>query len=79
MACWARRARAVETDVGDDWADQDSQLDPSTEMPVPIPGGRGMYMNHNPHFYADDNTLVTGVRLHSHVAYDHLTGTLVPG
>jgi metal-dependent amidase/aminoacylase/carboxypeptidase family protein len=58
---------------------QDSQLDESTGMPVPIPGGRGMYMNHNPHFYADDNTLVTGVRLHSHVAYDHLTGTLVPG
>jgi amidohydrolase len=58
---------------------QDSQLDGSAEMPVPIPGGRGMYMNHNPHFYADDNTLVTGVRLHSHVAYDHLTGTLVPG
>jgi amidohydrolase len=57
---------------------QDSQLDQPTGMPVPIPGGRGMYMNHNPHFYADDNTLVTGVRLHAHVAYDHLTGTLVP-
>jgi amidohydrolase len=58
---------------------QDSQLDRSTGLPVPIPGGRGIYINHNPHFYADDNTLVTGVRLHSQVAYDHLTGTLVPG
>jgi amidohydrolase len=58
---------------------QDSQLDASTGLPVPIPGGRGMYVNHNPHFYADDDTLVTGVRLHSQIAYDHLTGTLVPG
>jgi amidohydrolase len=57
---------------------QDSRLDESTGMPVPTPDGRGIYMNHNPHFYADDNTLVTGVRLHAHVAYDHLTGTLVP-
>ncbi|MEV0247726.1 amidohydrolase [Nocardia sp. NPDC050712] len=47
-------------------------------MPEPVPGGRGMVMNHNPHFYADDDTLVTGVRLHSHVAYDHLSGTLSP-
>ncbi|MFJ2833775.1 MULTISPECIES: M20 metallopeptidase family protein [Nocardia] len=44
----------------------------------PTPGGRGMYMNHNPHFYADDDTLVTGVRLHTYLAYDHLRGAVVP-
>ncbi|MFD4429806.1 amidohydrolase [Nocardia sp. NPDC058497] len=44
----------------------------------PVPGGRGIYLNHNPHFYADDDTLVTGVRLHSYVAYDHLRGAIVP-
>ncbi|MFI9508731.1 hypothetical protein [Nocardia sp. NPDC052566] len=38
-----------------------------------------MAMNHNPHIYADDDTLAAGVRLHAHVAYDHLTGTLSPG
>lgn len=42
------------------------------------PGGRGAWMNHNPHFYADDDTLVTGVRLHAYVAYDHLHGDLLP-
>ncbi|QIS14004.1 M20 metallopeptidase family protein [Nocardia arthritidis] len=56
---------------------QDTQLAPHG-MPTPIPGGRGLAMNHNPHFYADDDTLVTGVRLHSHVAYDHLAGILSP-
>lgn len=44
----------------------------------PTSGGRGMYMNHNPHFYADDDTLVTGVRLHTYMAYDHLRGAVVP-
>ncbi|MFC9897152.1 M20 family metallopeptidase [Nocardia sp. NPDC127579] len=56
---------------------QDSEIGPQG-MPQPTPGGRGMVMNHNPHFYADDDTLVTGVRLHSHVAYDHLAGALAP-
>ncbi|UFS95910.1 M20 metallopeptidase family protein [Nocardia huaxiensis] len=56
---------------------QDAELDPNG-MPFPVPGGRGLFVNHNPHFYADDDTLVTGVRLHAHVAYDHLNGTLVP-
>lgn len=55
---------------------QDAALDASG-LPVPLPGGRGLVTNHNPHFYADDDTLVTGVRLHAHVAYDHLTGALV--
>ncbi|MFD7965565.1 M20 family metallopeptidase [Streptomyces zaomyceticus] len=56
---------------------QDAILD-AAGRPVPEPGGRGLVTNHNPHFYADDDTLVTGVRLHAHVAYDHLTGALVP-
>ncbi|AYF74301.1 amidohydrolase [Nocardia yunnanensis] len=56
---------------------QDAELGPDG-MPTPAAGGRGLFMNHNPHFYADDDTLVTGVRLHAQVAYDHLIGTLVP-
>ena len=56
---------------------QDAQLD-AAGLPTPLPGGRGLFMNHNPHFYADDDTLVTGVRLHAQVAYDHLSGALVP-
>ncbi|MGW8761164.1 M20 metallopeptidase family protein [Streptomyces sp. NPDC055815] len=56
---------------------QDATPDASGR-PVPVEGGRGLVTNHNPHFYADDDTLVTGVRLHAHVAYDHLVGTLVP-
>ncbi|MHC0429459.1 M20 metallopeptidase family protein [Streptomyces sp. O3] len=57
---------------------QDAELN-QDGAPVPVPGGRGLVTNHNPHFYADDSTLVTGVRLHAHTAYDHLTGTLTPG
>lgn len=38
----------------------------------PEEGGRGLVANHNPSFYADDDTLVVGVRLHAHVAVDHL-------
>ncbi|WP_067715348.1 M20 metallopeptidase family protein [Nocardia yamanashiensis] len=56
---------------------QDAELN-AEGMPVPVAGGRGLFMNHNPHFYADDDTLVTGVRLHAQVAYDHLTGVIVP-
>uniref|UniRef100_A0AAU2JRC3 Amidohydrolase n=1 Tax=Streptomyces sp. NBC_00049 TaxID=2903617 RepID=A0AAU2JRC3_9ACTN len=55
---------------------QDTALDPATGEPVALPGGRGLVGNHHPAFYADDDTLVTGVRLHAHAAYDHLTGTL---
>lgn len=37
-------------------------------------------MNHNPHFYADDSVLATGVRMHAHVTLDHLTSAIsVPG
>ncbi|WP_174411318.1 M20 metallopeptidase family protein [Nocardia transvalensis] len=56
---------------------QDAEFD-EAGRPRPAPGGRGMAFNHNPHFYADDDTLVTGVRLHAYVAYDHLSGTLLP-
>ncbi|WP_067572598.1 M20 metallopeptidase family protein [Nocardia acidivorans] len=56
---------------------QDSEFDDTGQI-RPIPGGRGIYMNHSPLFYADDDTLVTGVRLHCHAAYDHLTGALTP-
>ncbi|WP_426368218.1 M20 metallopeptidase family protein [Streptomyces sp. E-08] len=55
---------------------QDATLD-AAGRPVPVEGGRGLVTNHNPRFYADDDTLVTGVRLHAHVAHDHLAGSLV--
>ncbi len=42
----------------------------------PIPGGRGLAFNHNPAFYADDSILATGVRLHTHLAVDHLIGRI---
>lgn len=56
---------------------QDTELN-DRGIPMPVAGGRGVAMNHNPHFYADDDVLVEGVRLHCQVAYDHLTGVLVP-
>ncbi|MCP9975783.1 M20 metallopeptidase family protein [Streptomyces somaliensis] len=56
---------------------QDTELGSSGAF-TPVPGGRGLVANHNPRFYADDDTLVTGVRLHAHVALDHLAGRLVP-
>ncbi|MFJ4908935.1 M20 family metallopeptidase [Streptomyces sp. NPDC093249] len=56
---------------------QDTVLD-AAGRPVPEPGGRGLATNHNPGFYADDDTLVTAVRLHAHVAHDHLAGALLP-
>lgn len=39
---------------------------------VPVEGGRGLVPNHNPAFYADDNTLRTSLRIHLHVTIDHL-------
>ncbi|MDN3238377.1 M20 metallopeptidase family protein [Glycomyces tritici] len=44
----------------------------------PIPGGRGLVMNHNPAFYADDTALAVGVRLHAAIAVDHLNGLIEP-
>ena len=54
---------------------QDVELRPDGTM-APEPGGRGIAMNHNPHFYADDSVLETGVRIHANVALDHLTGAI---
>lgn len=54
---------------------QDVELRADGSM-APIPGGRGIAMNHNPHFYADDSVLKTGVRMHANVALDHLTGSI---
>jgi amidohydrolase len=54
---------------------QDSELRDDGSL-VPTPGGRGIAMNHNPHFYADDSILETGVRLHANVALGHLTGAI---
>ena len=56
---------------------QDSELHDDGTI-TPTPGGRGIVMNHNPAFYADDSVLQTGVRLHANVALDHLTGELAP-
>jgi amidohydrolase len=44
---------------------------------VELPGGRGMAFNHNSRFCARDDALEVGVRLHAHVAVDHLAGSLV--
>jgi hypothetical protein len=45
---------------------------------APAPGGRGLAPNHHPAFYADDDSLVTSVRVHAHVALDHLSGLIEP-
>ncbi|QPK83642.1 amidohydrolase [Corynebacterium qintianiae] len=37
---------------------------------------RGMVPNHSPQFYVNDDALEYGVRLHAHVAVDHLMGEL---
>jgi amidohydrolase len=39
---------------------------------APAPGGRGLASNHNPGFYADDDALLESLRIHVHVAVDHL-------
>ncbi|PWJ25034.1 carboxypeptidase Ss1 [Branchiibius hedensis] len=39
---------------------------------APVEGGRGMAMNHNPEFYADDDSLLDYLRIFVHVAYEHL-------
>jgi amidohydrolase len=39
-------------------------------------GGRGFWFNHSPNFYWNDSNLRNGVRLHSHVTYDFLTGEI---
>ncbi len=44
------------------------------ESLAPVEGGRGLAMNHSPGFYADEDALLDSLRIHLHVAYDHLTG-----
>lgn len=44
----------------------------------PIEGGRGLGPNHNPTFYADDGALLGSLRIHAHVALDHLLGLIEP-
>lgn len=39
-------------------------------------GSRGIVPNHSPKFYVNDDALAYGVRLHAHVAVDHLMGEL---
>jgi amidohydrolase len=43
---------------------------------APKKGGRGLWFNHSPNFYWNDASLQNGVRLHSHVTYDFLTGKI---
>jgi amidohydrolase len=40
----------------------------------PKKGGRGKALNHNAHFYVNDEVLKTGVRIHSNVVMDFLSG-----
>ena len=54
---------------------QDTRMD--GDRVLPVEGGRGLAPNHHPAFYADDASLLDSVRVHAHVAVDHLLGTLV--
>lgn len=51
---------------------QDTRI--AGESLVAVDGGRGLEMNHSPAFYADEDALLDSLRIHVHVAYDHLTG-----
>lgn len=42
----------------------------------PKKDGLGFWFNHSPHFYWNDPNLINGVKLHSHVTYDFLTGKI---
>jgi metal-dependent amidase/aminoacylase/carboxypeptidase family protein len=53
---------------------QDTMVEQDTL--VAAEGGRGLVPNHHPAFYADDGALAGSVRLHVHVAVDHLVGLL---
>jgi amidohydrolase len=48
------------------------------ESLAPVEGGRGLAMNHSPGFYVDEDTLLDSLRIHLHVAYDHLIGQAAP-
>jgi amidohydrolase len=39
-------------------------------------GGKGLHFNHSPHFYLNEEVLVTGVRLHVNMVFDFLNGKI---
>jgi len=55
---------------------QDTAITPDGQNVAPVAGGRGLAPNHHPAFYADDASLVDSLRVHTHVALDHLAGEL---
>lgn len=55
---------------------QDTRIDNGTLLAVD--GGRGLEPNHSPRFYADDDSLADSLRIHLHVAFDHLAGVAGP-
>ncbi|MFF5293564.1 M20 metallopeptidase family protein [Paractinoplanes globisporus] len=48
------------------------------ESLAPVEGGRGLVMNHHPGFYVDEGALLDSLRIHLHVAHDHLTELAAP-
>jgi amidohydrolase len=42
----------------------------------PKEGGRGLYFNHNPNFYLNEEVFITGVRLHVNMVFDFLNGRI---
>ena len=39
-------------------------------------GGKGVHYNHSPHFYLNEEVLITGVKLHVHMVFDFLNGEI---
>ena len=56
---------------------QDTRIDGDGLRPVE--GGRGLFPNHSPGFYADDDCLVHAVRVYAGIAVGHLTGEITVG
>lgn len=42
----------------------------------PIKGGKGLYFNHSPNWYINEEVLVTGVRVHVNIVFDFLNGKI---
>lgn len=55
---------------------QDIRLTADGKVEKTSEDSRGMVPNHSPKFYVNDDALAYGVRLHAHVAVDHLMGEL---
>ncbi|PVZ60198.1 M20 metallopeptidase family protein [Arthrobacter sp. H-02-3] len=53
---------------------QDTRID--GDQLRPVEGGRGLFPNHSPGFYADDDCLVDAVRVHAGLAVGHLAGEI---